>query len=71
MVFPLSFWQEVEQNLKHILHESQPSTRHVSVILATKARMLKKTFFKRGEAPVHKQETYSFHMRTHALDPHF
>jgi len=61
----------MEQNLNHILHESQPSTHNVSVSLATRAHMLKKIFFKHGEATVHKQETYSFHSRAHGLDPHF
>ena len=60
----------MEQNLKRILHESQPSTQYISVSLATEACMLKKTYFKCGEATVHKQETYSFHMRAYAFDPH-
>lgn len=60
----------MEQNLKHIFQESQPSTHNVSVSLATKAPMLKKTFFKHGEAPVHKLEMHSFYTRAHALDPH-
>jgi hypothetical protein len=49
--------------MKHILHELQLSTNYVSVSLGAKScDVKKKTFCKRGETAVPKQET-SFHMR--------